>query len=303
MVNTSRHSEGDDQQLVHTPRIRSTLEKHFNDMGIEVQSCSEGVLGRPVMSGDIPEETKFGKRKYFALSGAKQKALNLNKPSDAVIATIEEDGRVSLYLGAGLPPDQDWEVPGKGTQPGFISRAGKGLYADYGIKDENDARTVVDQHPINDNIIAAPHFAEAHGSSVQFGIIDLEKMKHRYVPVTLHTKTIAEGYPPRLLEKWNAIDKKGMPLLVVPNAVAKLAGLSMTSTKNQPKDLGNTIADGDFCDIQLPDGTDIRVCVVGALDGVGISEELAAYFDLGSSYEVKINVGGGKLIFSKTEAK
>ncbi len=302
MVNSPRDSEPDVQEPVDTPRVRSALEQRFNGKGIEVVACSEGVLGRPMMSGDTPEETVFGKRNYFAISKAKQDALNLKKPTDAVIATIDEDGQISLYLGAGLPPDENYEVPGKGILPGFVSRAGQGRYADYGITDENQARTIVFDYAMNDNTVATPSFGVAPNSSVEFGVIDMKKMRHRYVPVTLQTKPIAGGYPSRLLEKWE-ISRNGYPLLVVPNAVAKLAGISMTSTKNQPEDQGNTIADGALCDIELPDGTKPRVWVVGALDSVGVSQELESSFNLGKSYEVKINVGGGKLIFKETEVK
>jgi hypothetical protein len=57
-------------------------------------------------------------------------------------------------------------------------------------------------------------------------------------------------------------------IIVVPNAVAKLAGLETAFSTNTP--VGKTVTDGGECTVVLPDGREIQAFIGGALDSVGV---------------------------------
>ncbi|MFA6528305.1 MAG: hypothetical protein WCT46_02080 [Candidatus Gracilibacteria bacterium] len=59
-----------------------------------------------------------------------------------------------------------------------------------------------------------------------------------------------------------------MLIIVVPNAVAKLAGLETAFSTNTP--VGKTVTDGGECTVVLPDGREIQAFIGGALDSVGV---------------------------------
>lgn len=300
-------SEGNtDEQIQKTaPHIQQ-----FNELGIEVLKYVEGVNSRPVTSSG--KEGYFGNKNYLAISRELQAELGIEKPSEHIVAILREGGKYAdFYILTGLLPDEDWESDNKKC-PGFISRADKGAYVNARIYDGTLARHIVEAIPIETNSFGTPFYEYSLTcKKVEMAILDLEQMRGRNISTLLSAKTIDDGYPKGLIERWQneksaleEADGTSYPTLVVPNAIAKLAGADMSHSTNQPSSLGNTVTGGELCFVRLPDGTEMQAFVVGALDCVGIPEELQDKFTIGEKYEVKISVNNGIISFvSRTQER
>jgi hypothetical protein len=273
----------------------------FDEAGIDVLELVEGKNHRPVLSCD--KEGYFGKKLYVSITREMQSQLGIEKPSDYIVAKLREDGSglVDLYLLSGLVPDEDWKIPGteKGG-PGFISRAAAGLHKYDGVENGEEAQAIAEEYPLEPDSLATSFFehdgVDGRGELISTGILDVEGMKEKEVSTSLVAKRVVTDYPERLLRQWKQdreqIEReegRQYPLLVVPNACAKLLGLYMSRNTNQPESLGRTITSGGICTIKMGEYI-FEAFVVGALDGLGFSEELAATLYDGQEYFIDVGV-------------
>ena len=68
----------------------------------------------------------------------------------------------------------------------------------------------------------------------------------------------------------------------------------MSRSTHQPESLGRTVTSGGICRIKIGEAS-FEAFVVGALDRLGFSEELASMFDEGKEYPMGIEMNGKTL--------
>ena len=300
--------------LDHQPKQKK-LDQVLADANIEILTLQEGSLDRPTNSADTDENGNpqfFGKKNHLAITKERETELResgilTTALSDNIAAMTDEKGRIHLYVLSGIAPDENWEWGDK-SGPGFFTKAEQGLYKENGIHDEATARQVAARASMQKNSLASPSFNTSDiGSQQEFAVIDQKAMKGKTIQTPLRTKVIEGGYPEKLQQEWDqvkdgleVIDYCNYPRIIVPNAVAKLLGLSGARSTNQPENFGKTVVGGNICTIELPDGTTTKAFVGGALDSLGIDEDFAKEQGLRIDYEynVDIQVGERKLKIS-----
>lgn len=250
----------------------------YQEKDLEVMEIITAKVSRPVTgSADAP----WGRKMYVAIPESLQTKLSIEKPSDYIAVVIDKDtGITQFYILAAMAPDRY-----------FIERAAQGLYAYCGITSKQQAQTIVDQVPLDESLsIAAPFFDQASKGMREFAILKKEAMEGKVAKTVLPVQHDLEKYPAALRKGWEQENTTGLPLVIVPNAIAKLLGSTMVRGTLQPANLGNTVAGGTICKLDI-DGQIAEVFLVGALDHIYIDPKIKKSFGENAENIQKLSLG------------
>lgn len=279
------------------------------DEDLAVQSAGDGALPEAFTAANLPVnavvtakqvrpvdsthgEEYLGDQLYLGISAELQQQLGLEKVSQHV-ACVLRDTRSDLVDLLALSPRLPDENHAHGDGKGFITKAKDGHYAESnGIADDEAARCIVDANPLDAFGVSTSSFnPDQAGERIQFGVLDKQQVEGKEISTSLTAKPITGGYRSSLLSTWEKKNTRKKPMLIVPNAVANLLGLTMSRVTSSPSAQGNTVADGNVCTVEFPDGSHREVFVAGALDSIGFDD---ASFAMQHGTEYKVTITAGK---------
>ena len=276
--------------------------------GLKPQHIIQGIITRPLTSIETKSEGFWGFRKYVGISKELQTQLGIEKPGDFIVTIPLADGTIDLYILSQMSPDSYMKGP---VEDGFIPRAGTGLHVNSGIFTRQQALEITGKNPIGLHSISIPDFRpDLINTERLIGITNFNDLQNKLIATSLIFRNLELGYPERLKQKWKSeqkaleqINDKNYPLLVVPNVIAKLLGLKMSESKNQPLGLSPTITSGGICTITIGRKSPFKAFLVGALDAFSVGEEIGKKlgFEIGNKYLLNITVSGLHLDITKTE--
>jgi hypothetical protein len=282
----------DIKKVERDPLPDELLQRSLEEVGIETIYDGKGRIARPTagaISGD------FGVPMYLGITKELESELGIaqGRLTEHVAITLidgSKPSRFRVYLLSAVIDDERFRL-----------NASKGLYECYDI-DAAQAEKIIANNPVHKNSISLP--SGNMGKEESYAILLPQKIEGKLLPTTLrvgdyesYSSTLRKGKDGK--SGWEAANLKGLPIVVVPNGVAKLLGHTLENSTNlvtEGKD--KTIVAGSVCNLKYSDGKVQEIFVVGARDHLGISKELQEKIGLqvGREYNFVISVGQKELI-------
>lgn len=259
------------------------LQDSLVKLGINVLHQGQGKIARPT-AGSESETAELGVKMYLGITSELQNELGIKQ------GDLTNHVAITLIAGSNPPSFNVYLLSAMVDDVRFLEYAAAGKYH----FDTKEAKEITSTHQITKESISMP--SNTLGIEQKFAIIDPRELEGKILPTTLGV-TDYERYPKSLRKSWEAANRDNLPVVVVPNGIAKLLGLHLGSSTNlKTNGDDKTVAIGSACDLQVEDNGEktIKVFVVGARGSLGLEKKLRNELGLQDKQELKLKVAMGK---------
>lgn len=259
--------------------LRDSLAK----LGINILHQGEGKIARPT-AGSESKTAELGVKMYLGITSELQNELGIKQ------GDLTNHVAITLIEGSNPPSFNVYLLSAMVDDARFLKYAAAGKYH----FDTKEAKEITSTHQITKESISMP--SSTLGIEQKFAIIDPRELEGKILPTTLGV-TDYEQYPESLRKSWEAANRDNLPVVVVPNGIAKLLGLDLGSSTNlKTNGDDKTVAIGSACDLQMEaDGEKtIKVFVVGARGSLGLEKKLRNELGLQDKQELRLEIAAGE---------